>query len=173
MFAGSFYSAPHRLIGRTLWVRAADTTVTLFHEHEAIASHPRARRPGERHTHPDHLPPAKVAALMATPAWCLRRARAIGPQTTELIGRLLGERPLDRLRSALAILRLAHRYGVRRLEAACARALAFEQSGYGVVKRILQQGLDALPVQPVPLLPLAEPPARFARPWTDFFAQEA
>ena len=171
VFAGSFYSAPHRLIGRTLWVRAAETTVTLFHEHEAIASHRRALRPGERHTHPDHLPPDKVVALMATPAWCLRRARAIGPATTELTSRLLGERPLDRLRSVQAILRLAHKYGPRRLEAACARALAFDQSGYVVLKRILQQGLDATPVPPVVAAP--EPPAQFARPWTDFFAQEA
>jgi transposase len=171
VFAGAFYSAPHRLIGQTLWVRAADTTVTLFHEHEAIASHPRALRPGERHTHPDHLPPAKVVALMASPAWCLRRAREIGPQTTELIGRLLGERPLDRLRSAMALLRLAHKYAPRRLEAACARALAFEQVGYVVVKRILQQGLDAHPVAPAAAPP--EPPAQFARPWTDFFVQEA
>jgi len=55
----------------------------------------------------------------------------LGPQTAELIGRLLGERPLDRLRSALAILRLAHKYAPRRVEAACIRALAFDQLGYG------------------------------------------
>ena len=107
---------------------------------------------------------------MATPAWCLRRARELGPQTAELIGRLLGERPLDRLRSVLAILRLAHKYAPRRVEAACTRALAFDQLGYVVIKRILQQGLDAIaPVVPRP----AEPPARFARPWTDFFVREA
>jgi hypothetical protein len=171
VFQGAFYSAPHRLIGQRLWVRAAETSVVLFHEHQPIATHPRARRPGDRLTHPDHLPPAKVVGLMATPAWCLRRAGEIGPQTRELIGRLLGERPLDRLRSALAILRLAHKYAPRRLEAACARALAFEQAGYVVVKRILQQGLDAIPAAPAAQPP--EPPAQFARPWTDFFAQEA
>lgn len=171
VFQGAFYSAPHRLIGHTLWVRAADTSVVLYHEHEPIASHPRARRPGERLTHPDHLPPEKVVALMATPAWCLRRARELGPQTAELIGRLLGERPLDRLRSALAILRLAHKYAPRRVEAACTRALAFDQLGYGVIKRILQEGLDTTPVPASVRLP--EPPAQFARPWTDFFVREA
>jgi transposase len=171
VFQGAFYSAPHRLIGQTLWLRAAETTVALFHEHEPIASHPRARRAGERVTHPDHLPPAKVVALMATPAWCLRRARELGPQTTELIERLLGDRPLDRLRSALAILRLAHKYSPRRVEAACTRALVFDQVGYHVVKRILERGLETTAAEP--LVPLAEPPAQFARPWTDFFAQEA
>ena len=171
VFQGAFYSAPHRLIGHTLWVRAAETSVVLYHEHAAIASHPRARRPGERLTHPDHLPPAKVVALMATPAWCLRRAAELGPHTSNLISRLLGERPLDRLRSALGILRLAHKYAPRRVEAACARALAFEQCGYGVIKRILEQGLDA--VAPAPAVRGPEPPAQFARPWTDFFVREA
>lgn len=170
VFQHAFYSAPHRLIGQTLWVRAAETSVVLYHDHAVVATHSRARRPGERLTHPDHLPPAKVVALMATPAWCLRRARELGPQTTELISRLLGERPLDRLRSALAILRLAHKYAPRRVEAACARALAFDQLSYGVIQRILQEGLDAVapssPVRP------PEPAAQFARPWTDFFVQE-
>jgi transposase len=171
VFQQAFYSAPHRLIGQTLWVRAAETSVVLYHQHAAIASHPRARKPGERQTHPDHLPPAKVVALMATPAWCLRRARELGPETTGFIEQLLGDRPLDRLRSALAVLRLAHKYAPRRVEAACARALAFDQLGYGVVKRILQQGLDAVPLRTAPRPP--EPPAQFARPWTDFFAREA
>jgi transposase len=171
VFQGAFYSGPHRLIGQTLWVRAAETSVVLYHDHAPIASHSRARRPGERLTHPDHLPPAKVVALMATPAWCLRRAGELGPQTGELIGRLLGERPLDRLRSALAILRLAEKYAPHRLEAACARALAFDQLSYGVLKRILHEGLDA--VAPSPAVRPPEPPAQFARPWTDFFAREA
>ena len=171
VFQGAFYSAPHRLLGQTLWVRAAETSVVLYHAHEPIASHPRAYRPGERITHPDHLPPAKVVALMATPAWCLRRAVDVGPDTSILIGRLLGERPLDRLRTALAILRLAEKYPLRRLEAACTRALQFDQLGYHVIKRILEQGLETRASRAVTAGP--DGPAQFARPWTDFFAQEA
>lgn len=171
VFEHAFYSAPHRLIGQTLWLRAAETRLECYHAHELVATHPRARRPGERLTHPDHLPPAKLVALMATPAWCLRRARDIGPETTIVIERLLGERPLDRLRTALAILRLADKYLPRRLEAACARALAYDELRYGVIKRILADGLDAV------VLPAwataAEPPTQFTRPWTDFFVQEA
>jgi transposase len=171
VFQGAFYSAPHRLIGQRLWLRAADSSVTLWHEHQRIATHARALKPGQRQTQPDHLPPDKVVALMASPAWCLRRAREIGPQTSELIGRLLGERPLDRLRSAMGILGLTTKYGPRRLEAACARALSYDQLGYPVIKRILQQGLEAaaLPV----LAAAGDRAARFARPWTDFFVREA
>jgi transposase len=168
VFEKSFYSAPHRLIGRKLWVRAADTSVVIFHEHEPVASHARAGRPGTRRTHPDHLPPAKLAGLMATPAWCLKRAEELGPHTSELIGRLLGERPLDRLRTALAILKLAHKYSPRRLEAACRRALSFEEIAYGAIKRILERGLDLEALVPTTRpLPLERP--LFARPVTDFF----
>jgi transposase len=168
VFEKSFYSAPHRLIGQKLWIRAADTSVVIFHEHESVASHPRAGRPGTRRTNPDHLPPAKVVGLMATPAWCLKRAHEIGPETAELVGRLLGERPLDRLRTALAILKLAHKYSPRRLEAACQRALSFDEIGYAAVKRILERGLDLQALVPTTRpLPLSAP--LFARPVTDFF----
>lgn len=105
---------------------------------------------------------------MATPAYCLRRATEIGPQTAELVGRLLGERPLDRLRTAQAILRLAHKFSPRRLEVACARALRFDETGYGAVKRILDRGLDLQPL-PTPAAPASVQPLLFVRPWTDFF----
>ena len=169
VFDQAFYSAPHRLIGQRLWVRAADMSVRIFYQHTLVATHPRATRRGQRLTNPDHLPPAKMAGLLATPASCVRRATEIGPATSEVVGRLLGERPLDRLRTVLGILKLAHKFAPRRLEAACARALQYDDLAYSTVKRILDRGLDqtlapAAPPRPVsPALPL------FARPVTDFF----
>jgi hypothetical protein len=82
----------------------------------------------------------------------------------------LGERPLDRLRTAQAILRLAHKFSPRRLEAACLRALRFEEIGYGAVKRILARGLDLQPLSTTPE-PAPAQPLLFARPWTDFFVR--
>jgi DNA replication protein DnaC len=79
VFEDAFYSAPHRLTGQRLWVRGADTSVQIFHEHQLVASHSRAIHRGQRLTHPDHLPPAKIAGLLATPASCVRRASDIGP----------------------------------------------------------------------------------------------
>ncbi|TMA78047.1 MAG: hypothetical protein E6J77_21815 [Deltaproteobacteria bacterium] len=170
VFDHAFYSAPHRLIGQRLWVRAADTSVRMFHQHELVATHPRATRRGERLTNPDHLPPAKVAGLLATPASCVQRAGEIGPATSEVVGRLLGERPLDRLRTVLGILKLAHKFGPRRLEAACARAVQYDDLTYGTLKRILDRGLDqnAVSVTARPLTAATTLPL-FARPVTDFF----
>ena len=170
VFDHAFYSAPHRLIGQHLWIRAADTSVQIFHAHLLVASHPRATRRGQRVTNPDHLPPAKVAGLLATPASCVRRATDIGPATSELVGRLLGERPLDRLRTVLGILKLAHKFGPRRLEAACGRALHYDDLTYGTLKRILDRGLDQVQAAAAPPARSADAPLPlFARPVTDFF----
>jgi transposase len=169
VFEDAFYSAPHRLIGQRLWVRGADTSVQIFHEHQLVASHPRVARRGQRITTPDHLPPAKLAGLLATPASCVRRAADIGPSTSELVGRLLGERPLDRLRTVLGILKLAHKFGPRRLEGACTRALRYDDIAYATIKRILERGLDQVTDPKAPAPPRETPLPLFARPVTDFF----
>jgi hypothetical protein len=145
--------------------------VRIFHQHELVATHPLATRRGQRLTHPDHLPPAKVAGLLATPASCVRRAAEIGAATSEVVGRLLGERPLDRLRTVMGILKLAHKFGPRRLEAACVRALQYDDLAYSTLKRILDRGLDqtAVPAAAVARGAAAATLPLFARPVTDFF----
>jgi transposase len=170
VFAGAYYSAPHRLIGQRLWVRATAWKVELFHDYALVATHRRAR-PGQRRTLADHLPPDKVQYLMQTPAWCRERATQVGPACAAFIEALLGDRPLDRLRRAQGVLRLAQRFGAPRLEAACARAAAVGEYRYHTIKTILVNGLDH---QPLPALVAVAPAApavapRHARPWTTFF----
>ncbi len=171
VFDGAYYSAPHRLIGQRLWVRATLTQVQLFHEYALVATHLTAR-PGQRRTLHEHLPPDKVHFLMQTPVWCQRQATEIGPTCAAFIAALLGDRPLDRLRGAQGVLRLAQRYGALRLEAACARAHAVGEYRYQTVKTILAAGLDRQPLLELGLAPPpapAAPPPRHARPWTTFF----
>lgn len=164
---GAFYSAPYRLIGQTLWVRSNGLDVLVFHDHVRVATH-RWGKPGKRRTSEDHYPPGKVAFLMATPAFCRARAQAIGSCTSELVARLLDERPLDRLRTVQAVLRLADKFGAKRLEAACRRALAFDTVAYTTLKRILEQGLEAEPLPEEEKAPEKRRYA-FARPGSDIF----
>jgi len=170
VFNGAYYSAPHRLIGQRLWVRAAATQVQLFHDYALVATH-LAARPGQRRTLHDHLPPDKVHFLLQTPRWCQEQAATIGPTCATFIAALLGERPLDRLRGAQGVLRLAQRYGPTRLEAACARASAVGEYRYTTVKLILAAGLDRQPLGGLEPASAAGPVPvpRHARPWTDFF----
>ena len=66
------------------------------------------------------------------------------------------------------------RYGRNRLEAACRRALAFDNIRYTTVKRILEKGLDQAPLTESEggqlLLPATEP-LRFHRPIGELFTR--
>ncbi len=77
----NYYSVPFRLIGCDLWLRATDTMVTLYREHEAVASHVRLTGKGLRDTVTDHMPPEAQAWQMQNtqaPDWrLLVRAQTI------------------------------------------------------------------------------------------------
>ncbi|WP_459943265.1 IS21 family transposase, partial [Deferrisoma palaeochoriense] len=164
-FEKAYYSAPFRLVHQVLWLRAAPSTVEIYHDHELVASHPRLTRPGARSTVPDHLPPNALAYQMRDPQWCLAKARATGPATLEVIEHLFADRVLDHLRAAQGILRLGERFGAQRLEAACRRALRFGDPRYRAVKTILHKGLDQEPEpeEPPPLAKAYTGAGRFCR----------
>lgn len=166
VFEKAYYSAPHRLIGETVWVRGGLRDVRIYSaEHELVAIHSRASHPGERQTHLDHLPAEKVPGLLLSRPWCQKQAAQIGPVTSQVVQRLLDHRPEDRLRSVGRLLRLQERFGVERLEAACARALHFDDAAYVTIKRILENGLDQ---KPLPELPPAAPAKAFVRSAHEF-----
>lgn len=147
VFAGSYYSAPYRLVGQTLWVRGGTRSVELYTtEHELIATHSRAQQPGERQTQLDHLPPSKVPGLVLSRESVQLQAHQIGPATAAVVQQLLEHRPEDRLRSAGRLVRLAETYGRDRLEHACHRAQHFGETSYPAVKRILDAGLEGQPL---------------------------
>jgi transposase len=146
-FDNAFYSVPMGVPrGAKVRVRGGAQSVTLFTlTHEPLATHDRAHHPGQRLTHPDHLPPHKVAGLTVNRDECRSAATAIGPATDHIVTTLLGDPAVDRLRTVGRLLRLGERYGDVRLEAACQRALQFDEPTYTTVKRILLEGLDTQP----------------------------
>jgi len=141
-YAKCLYSVPFRLMGQTLWLKASDSRVSLYREHELVATHPRQTHPGSRSTVQDPLPPEALAWNLQDTQWCLREAQRIGSQCHELIQTLFADQVLVNLRAAQGVLRLEKSYGVRRLEAACARAIHFGSVRYRTVKSILAKGLD-------------------------------
>jgi transposase len=164
---GAYYSAPFRLVGQTLWVRDNGVTVQIFHDHLRLATHDWGR-PGTRRTIADHYPPDKAAYLMATPRFCRDKAERIGPACASLVGQLLNERPLDRLRAVQSALRLADKFGDLRLERACARSLYFGETSPKALRRILDYSLEN---EPLPVLSQPEPQMSFAfaRPGSEIF----
>jgi len=141
-FERAYYSAPFRLVGQSLWLKATPETVRLYRDHELVAAHARQTRPGARATVADHLPPNALAYAMRDPQWCLAQAEAVGPACRGVVERLFADRVLENLRAAQGVIGLRKKYGAARLEAACRRALAFDNPRYRTVKTILEKGLD-------------------------------
>jgi hypothetical protein len=167
-FDRSYYSAPYVLASKALWLRATDTVVVLYEDYRHVCTHLRARRPGQRMTQRDHLPPQAQDFFARDKHWCLTRAADVGPHCTELIARLLGDRISERLRAAQGVLGLASRYGTPRLETACERALCHDSPHLRTVKTILSTGADLQPIT-TPDTPAAYANARFTRSAADLF----
>jgi hypothetical protein len=161
VFEGSYYSAPFRLLGQSLWICAGTSQVRIYgNDYKLIATHERAAKPGERHTHRDHLPPEKLPGLERNRQTLLEQAAQLGPATQKVVEILLADPALDQLHPAGRLLRLQETHTARRLEFACQRALTFGDPSYKTVKRILVQRLE---LEPAPI-PVELPPARtFAR----------
>ena len=64
-FEKAYYSASFRLARQRLWLRATETTVQLFRDHELVATHPRRFQPGNRSTIDEHLPPPRASCWQA------------------------------------------------------------------------------------------------------------
>lgn len=159
------YSVPYALIGQLLWLRATSQQVVLLDDaYRILAAHPRGQRRGQRHTNDDHLPPAAQAWKMQSPAYCLERAKQVGPACLALVRRMFGDRVLDRLRGVQSLLRLAQTFGAKRLEAACVRIGEVDRVSARTVRLMLEKGLEQAtePVAPA-TSPIYQGQGRFYR----------
>lgn len=136
------YSAPYKLVGKILWLRASETTTRIYEDYKLVATHPRLTKPGSHHTIDEHIPPNALAYKMRDPQWCLTQARTIGQCCHQIINTLFADKVLDQLRAAQGIVALQNKYGENRLEAACRRAIAFETINYHSIKNILIAGVE-------------------------------
>jgi hypothetical protein len=134
------YSVPWRHIGKTADVRVTESMVQFFIGGDLVKTHPR-KAWGKQTDFADY-PPEKIAFHMRTPAWCRRQAKGVGPACEQVIGELLADNALYRLRAAQGVVGLADRHDPSRLEAACAKAITAGDPSYRTIKGILAAGTD-------------------------------
>ena len=161
-FRRALYSVPTRYIGQAVDVRGDSRLVRIYHRGELIKVHP-PQPPGSRSTDYTDYPAEQTPYAMRAPDACVRRAAEVGPAVGQFVTVLLsGTFPWARLRQAQKLLRLAERYGAARVNAACARALAFDLVEVRRVEAIVRTALEheAPPADRGTVVPL---PARFAR----------
>ena len=149
----SFYSVPHRLIGRQVDVRLTHRMIEIFHNNERVAVHHRRGPRGGHTTIKEHMPKAHQRYGGMTPESLITRAARTGYHTAALVERLMRARPHPEqgYRSALGVLSLQRQFGAGRLEAACNRALTVGTVSYASVRSILVTGLDQAPEPPEPI----------------------
>jgi len=154
------------LRGKQLDVRISQNLIEVFHDLERVATHPRAvgRYKGRYYTNLDHLPPAHLAMLEATPANLLEAATEIGPATRSIVENLINGpvHPLTHLRRVQGILRFAKRYSPPALENACAKVLSI-----GIANPRLRDIEDIISAKlnpkPADIIPIRQKPNEFLR----------
>jgi transposase len=158
----ALYSAPTRYIGKTLRARADRTTVRLYLGMDLIKVHSR-KAPGQRSTDPQDFPPGKAAWALRDVDAVIRQAGELGVQVGTFAERLLaGPLPWMKLRQGYQLMRLCERYGQERVNALCARALAFNVIDVPRLEGMLKDArrTEDAGVAAGRVIPL---PARFAR----------
>jgi hypothetical protein len=148
----ALYSAPSRYLRKMLWVRIDSKLVRLYFEGELIKTHSK-QPPGGRSTDHNDYPQEVTSYTLRDPQRIIRQAAEHSKHIGIYAERLLsGDFPWAKLRQAQKLLRLGDKYGWRRLEAACERALAFELLNVRRLEDILRNNLTA----PQHELPLGE-----------------
>ena len=161
-FRHALYSAPTQYVGATVDVRGDSRLVRIYHRGELIKVHA-PQPPGGRATDYTDYPAACTPYALRAPDHCIRQAEQLGPAVGQFVTVLLsGTFPWARLRQAQKLLRLGERYGAARVNAACARALAFELLDVWRVERMLQSALEHEAPEP-DRGHVISLPARFAR----------
>lgn len=146
--SGQNYSTPFEYIRRQVDVRITKNMVEVLFEGHRICSHRRLEgSPGQYSTLQAHMPPDHRRYA----SWDGERFRAwaakIGASTSEVLETILSRPKVEQqaYKSAMAFLRLADKYSVERLEAACSKALSYmPQPCHKNIQAILRAGQDRL-----------------------------
>jgi transposase len=167
--ARALYSVPGALIGKHVDVRADRQLVRVFYRGELVKVHPRAR-PGGRVTDAADLPAEKTAYAMRDLGYLQNLADGAGPAIGAYAAALLDHPlPWTRMRQVYALLGLVRKWGPRRVETACGRALEAEAISVPLIGRMLERATEDQHLPHTPRLPFPDtPPPRFARDASHF-----
>jgi transposase len=145
------YSIPYEYIKQKVDVRITKGIIEVFFHHQRICSHPRLHgRPGQYHTVQDHMPEKHKQYVQWNAERFLSWAQNVGPNTAAAIGAILTHHRIEQqgYKACMGVLKLADKYSLVRLEAACTRALGYTPNpSYKNISTILQTGQDLIPEQ--------------------------
>jgi transposase len=147
-YDGMLYSVPFEYIKRKVDVRVTDKTIEIFYNHSRIASHRRLYgRKGQYDTIVEHMPQDHQKYLEWNGDRFRKWAERIGSNTYQVVDAILTSKRVEQqaYKSCMGILKLADKYSIGRLEAACKKSLGYTASpSYKSIKNILTAAQDKL-----------------------------
>jgi transposase len=144
-----YYSVPHQLIHKEVEARTTAATVEILFKGSRVWTHVRGLMPGRYTTVTEHMPKSHQQHIEWTPSRIISWAATVGPHTAAMVQKIMESRPHPEhgFRSCLGIMRMGKKYGLDRVEAACARSYAVGAYSYKSVESILKNGLDRQPLK--------------------------
>lgn len=151
------YSVPYIHVRERVKIIYTQKTVDVYLNLKRIAFHFRNKSKHGYTTLYEHMPTnhqqqQKVGGWDGN--YFKQEAEKIGPDTLRVIEKVLSLKiyPEQTFRTCLGILRLGNKYGNQRLESACSRAITGSKVNYRIIKNILDNHLDQIPVPTTPNL---------------------
>jgi len=142
------YSVPYEYIKHKVDVRITRHVIEVFYKHTRICSHARLYgRIGQYSTNEAHMPDSHKQYVSWNADRFISWAEKIGPNTMITVKAILSSHKIEQqgYRSCMGLLKLADKYSVARLEAACKKALSYTpQPSYKSVKTIISTGQDKI-----------------------------
>lgn len=141
---GRGYSVHYSFIGANVQIRYTSQVVQIFDGAKILACHVRSLLRYGYTTLPEHRPKGHREYENWSPSRLVRWGSKCGPSVGKLIQAMLEAKlyPQHGYNSAFGLIGLGKKHGRKRLDAACARALAAGALSYKSVKTILEKGLD-------------------------------
>ena len=146
-FDNAYYSVDRAFLHKEVLICATSTTVRIFsREGDFICEWPRATRRSQWSTNPCHLPENYREISEWNGAYFTRRAMTIGPNTGEVIKRILASRKLEvqTYRMCQGVLSFSRKYSKQALEETCCQALELGKATYTFIKNTIQSVADDL-----------------------------
>ena len=140
-FDNAYYSVNKNFKHQKVTVRATTSEVKIYSsEGELIGQHKRATTKGQWCTNKDDLPTDFNGYREWNAEYFIRKAMTYGPNTVEVIKRVLNSRKLEvqTYRMCLGIIKYGNKYGKNVLEECCKQALDAGKTNYNYIKTTIQ-----------------------------------
>lgn len=139
-FDNAYYSVDKAFLHKKVLIKASTAVVRIYAlSGEFIYEWPRATREHQWLTNPKHLPSGYNGYAEWNGAYFINKAMVVGPNTVEVIKRILVSRKYEAqtYRLCLGVLKFTKKYGNPTLEECCKQALRLNKFSYTFIKNTI------------------------------------